>query len=240
MTRHPAKYSDALLPVFYSIVKDCDTVLDPFAGTGKLVDLIGIGFNGIVFLNEIEPEWYTMCKNRADKHRFHVDANLGDACDMPYVDDAFDAIATSPSYGNRMADSHIPGEGWEAAKSQRNTYTHALGRKLDSANSGGMQWGDAYRSLHIKAWWEAKRVLKHRGLFVLNIKDHIRSGRRMEVAQWHTDILIAAGFTLTNKLKVETPGLRYGRNAETRIDYEYVLTFVNDPEYPTFTNLEDY
>ena len=48
-----------------------------------------------------------------------------------------------------------------------------------------MQWGDAYRSFHVKAWREAWRVLRPGGRFVLNIKDHIRNGERMPVTDWH-------------------------------------------------------
>lgn len=239
-TKHPAKFSDVLLPVIYNIVKNRKLILDPFAGTGKLADIVELGFDGAIFLNELEPEWYITCRERENKPYSRANAHLGDACHLPYIDSAFDAIVTSPTFGNRMADSHIPGEGWDAARSQRNTYTHALGHKLTYHNSGAMQWGDAYRELHVLAWQEAQRVLKPNGLFVLNIKDHIRGGKRMKVAQWHVDTLLSLGFSLTNKLKVLTPGQRYGQNAKVRIDYEYVLTFVNNPDLLTFTDLEDY
>lgn len=48
-----------------------------------------------------------------------------------------------------------------------------------------MQWGRNYCEFHDRAWAEAVRVLKPGGLFMLNIKDHIRGGRRQRVTLWH-------------------------------------------------------
>jgi hypothetical protein len=85
------------------------------------------------------------------------------------------------AYGNRMADHHIAHDG-----SPRHTYRHVLGQPLTPGNSGALQWGDGiagrsgageeYRALHVAVWTEARRVLKPRGIFVLNVKDHIRGG----------------------------------------------------------------
>lgn len=89
--KHPAKYSDALLPVFNELLNGCVKVLDPSAGTGKIhslhYDTIGI---------EIEREWAEL----------HNKTLVGDATNLPFKDGEFDAICTSPTYGNRMADSH--------------------------------------------------------------------------------------------------------------------------------------
>ena len=90
----------------------------------------------------------------------------------------FDGICTSPTYGNRMADSHDAKDG-----SSRNTYTHKLGRKLDVNNSGKMQWGNEYKKLHTKAWNECFRVLKNDGVFILNFKNHIKKGKEVDAYQ---------------------------------------------------------
>ena len=37
--KHPAKYTNSFIPIFYSILKDCKKVLDPFAGTGKISEI---------------------------------------------------------------------------------------------------------------------------------------------------------------------------------------------------------
>ena len=87
---------------------------------------------------------------------------------LPFRDESFDAVVTSPTYGNRFADKHNAKDG-----SIRRSYTHDLGRTLHAENSGSMQWGQAYRDLHVKAWAECFRVVRPGGLFVLNISDHV-------------------------------------------------------------------
>ena len=110
---------------------------------------------------ELEPEWVAM----------HSRTIVGDALDLPFHDDTFDVVATSPCYGNRLADHHNAQDG-----GRRHSYTHDLGRILHSHNAGTLHWGDAYRIFHVAAWAEAVRVLVPSGLFVLNISDHLRKG----------------------------------------------------------------
>ena len=50
--RHPAKYSEPLMPIFLKHLKDSSSVLDPFAGTGKLKSI-----RPDAILLEIEYEW---------------------------------------------------------------------------------------------------------------------------------------------------------------------------------------
>ena len=65
--KHPAKYTDHLLPVFEDLLKGCTKVLDPFAGTGKIhslpFDTVGV---------ELEKEWAEM----------HEKTIVGDATDL--------------------------------------------------------------------------------------------------------------------------------------------------------------
>lgn len=208
VVRHPAKYSDALLPVFKRMLDGRELVLDPFAGTGKLRQV-----RPDAFLLEIEPEWAAI-----------NNAIVGDATNMPDEwTGFFDAICTSPTYGNRMADhfkDHQPHK-----KYQRNTYRHTLGRPLSENNSGRMQWGDKYRDFHERAWAECWRVLKPTGLFVLNISDHIRAGERQPVTDWHIETLEKLGFVVLEHVKVETPRQRYGQNGAARVEYESVIRF---------------
>jgi SAM-dependent methyltransferase len=206
--RHPARYSDALLPVLARILAHSKRILDPFAGTGRIHAL---GLRGETYGIELEPEWAAM----------HPRTQQGNALALPFGDGYFDAICTSPAYGNRMADHH---EARDA--SRRNTYTHALGRQLHPDNAGKLQWGDAYKDFHRRAWAEAARVLQPGGLFVLNVADHIRAGRRMHVSQWHVDTLLCMGFALRDTQEVPTPGLRHGANAASRVGFEYVFTLV--------------
>ena len=207
VVRHPAKYTDVLLPVFADLLRGYDRVLDPFAGTGKLRQV-----RPDAHLLEIEPEWAAISG-----------ATLGDALDMPWPDGWFDAVCTSPTYGNRMADTftdHQADKGY-----RRNTYRHALGRPLHPNNSGGMQWGTKYMEFHKRAWAEVYRVLRPGGRFILNVSDHIRNGQRVPVCNWHLCTAIVIGFTLSERRDVPTPRQRYGANGKARVEAEAVLVF---------------
>jgi len=208
--RHPARYTDSLLPVFERYLNGKKTILDPFAGTGKLKTIAPHAT-----LLEIEPEWAEISG-----------AIVGDATDMPFDNHCFDAICTSPTYGNRMADHFVDHQ--KEKKYTRNTYRHCLGRALTENNSGRMQWGKKYQELHKKAWIECKRVLKGDGIFILNISNHIRAGKEMDVTSWHVKELEKIGFKLIKAHKIETPRQRNGANANLRVAYESVLIFKSD------------
>ena len=205
---HPAKYTDSLLPVMAGMLKGRRRILDPFGGTGGAFELEKWLPGATVNCVELEPEW-AAC---------HPRTTLGSALALPWPDDYFDACCTSPVYGNRMSDTLLDGY-------SRITYTSKLGRKLHPDNAGALQWGDKYRAFHVAAWTEARRVLQPGGAFVLNIKDHIRSGAVVPVTAWHIDALTALGFRLLRHEQVPTPSMRYGANADKRVEYESVILF---------------
>lgn len=212
MKKHPAKYSDGFTRLFADILLEnkCRNVLDPMAGTGKICEVRDFGFSGEVYCNDLEEEWKL----------YEATWTFLDAASLPYPDGFFDAIVTSPTYGNRMADHHNAKDG-----SSRITYTHRLGRKLKEGNTGQMQWGEAYKKKHSEIWEEAFRVLKPGGILVLNISDHIRKGQVVPVASWHYETLESLGFKCIRQDFEKTRRMRFGKNSEARIDGEWIFVF---------------
>lgn len=203
--KHPAPFSAVLLPLLADATDGCQRILDPFAGTGRIHELpsytVGV---------ELEPEWAEMRSGTI----------VANALALPFISESFDAICTSPCYGNRFADHHEARDG-----SIRRSYTHDLGRKLHPDNAGAMQWGDAYRAFHVAAWAEAFRVLRPGGRFVLNISDHVRAKERVRVSAWHMTALALLGLEIVDATEVSTRRYRRGENAQARMAHEYVVIF---------------
>lgn len=210
---HPAPYNKKLIPIFDRILQThCKSryprILDPFAGVGRIYHLSTPGQ-----ITAIDIEQWQDADPRVIR---------GNALNLNYDRQTFDAVITSPTYGNRMADSFTDNQ--PEKDYRRNTYTHRLGRKLHAQNSGGIQWGSTYREFHQLAWAEVARVLVEDGLFILNIKDHVRDGKRQRVSRWHYDTILARGFTPIQIVPVKCPGIRHGAN-RNRISYELVIAF---------------
>lgn len=200
-SNNPAQFTDVLLTHLGELLSAEHQpllVLDPFAGAGNLARL-PYRFVGV----EIEREWATSVQ--------------GDALHLPFRNNTFDAVATSPTYGNRMAD------GLCQDGRARITYRYRLGRPLTPGNSGAMPWGKAYCKLHQAAWREAWRVLKPGAAMLVNCKDHIRNKKPMPVTAWHIQALQEVGFTIEAVDEIPTPGMRYGQNWESRLPFESII-----------------
>lgn len=190
-------------------------LLDPFAGTGlvhTVADRLHVDSIGV----EIEPEWAdlharTLC---ADSRTITRDL-VGE----------FDAIVTSPTYGNRMADHHNATD-----LSDRGTYKHRLGRELAAGNSGAMHWGDEYRQLHETVYSICTALLSPGGTFVVNVKDHVKDGRRVPVAAWHLSTLLALGLSFVDDASIPSKGLggAVGDNAADRIGVEHIYILAKE------------
>jgi hypothetical protein len=210
---HPAKFSREVLDVIRTMLPpDPGRVVDPFAGVGG-VHTLRLYSTGV----EIEAEW-------ARAHPRNICAS---ALALPFRNATFDTAITSPTYGNRFADAHTARDG-----SRRRSYTHDLramtgdpNRRLHPDSSGALQWGVAYRAFHEDAWGELKRVLVARGSFILNVKNHVRNRREIDVVGWHIGALQRLGFNVEEEREAIPPGMRYGDNAESRANVEWVIRF---------------
>jgi hypothetical protein len=206
---HPAVWSDPVLQRIRPIIAGRHSILDPFAGTGKLATILEPHQEFLGF--EIEKEWADQCV-----YVKYADAFLH----MPRYKHRFDAIVTSPVYGNRMSDHHEARDG-----SHRRTYRHYLGRPLDIGNSGRLQWGSKYRVFHVAAWRVAWGCLSPGGIFVLNCKNHLRNGKEQYVTEWHASVLQSQPLSLMQAWHtIPVSGFRFGSNRK-RIPYESILVF---------------
>ena len=220
--KHPAKYTDALLSAFVKMTYGKNKILDPFGGTGKVFLLNRWYPNAEIQAVEIEPEWA----------KINPRTTLGNALHLPWQNDYFDCICTSPTYGNSMA---IEGnkENWRNPEWKLFTYSSLLGRSLSSDNSGKLR-GEKYIEFHKKAWIESTRVLCEGGYFILNIKDHIKRGSVIPVTNWHIEILENLGYEILERIDIECPGYGYRNKKamETYIKHESVIKFVLKSKTP--------
>jgi len=215
-SEHPARFSGAVVAAVVELLEPHPPrrILDPFAGTGlvhAIADKLGADSFGV----EIEPEWAALHpRNVCADSRALTRQMVG----------TFDAVVTSPTYGNRMADHHEARD-----ESDRATYRHRLGHPLTEGNAGGMAWGDEYRALHVDVYRRVVKLLDVGGLFVLNVKDHVRDGDRVRVSGWHVRTLLSLGLMFCDDNAIATRGLGgAGDNAASREGVEHVYLLVKE------------
>lgn len=215
--KHPAKFSKGFIEIFYQLLlkhlPSCRSILDPFAGTGKIGEIKKYGYKGNVIANELEPEWL-------EPNQFNCDYLYFFDAEFLALPQKVDAIITSPTYGNRMADHHIAKDG-----SERITYTHCLGHQLKEGNTGKMQWGINYKEKHFRIYKHLYGLLNNNGIFILNVSNHIRKGQEIYVAQWHKEVLQNIGFILLEEFSVPTNRMKFGTNRNSRVSNEYIFVF---------------
>ena len=218
---HPARFSSVIVDeIRRQLEKHLPTgglILDPFAGAGGVHQIASERYLTVGV--EIEEPWATV----------HTDTIQGDALHLPFGDQSFDCVVTSPVYGNRFSDHH-----WARDGSLRRSYTHDLQRMtgdleraLHPNNSGTLQWGDRYREFHERAWRDVQRVLKPGATFILNSSDHIRNGEVQPVTDWHLSTTDRLGFQMIDRVEVPTPRMRNGANSAARVDHETVACLRN-------------
>lgn len=225
IAQHPAKFSEPILDQLDRLVRAEHRrlgrevwVLDPFAGVGRIHRLHREGRVSTVGV-ELEPEW-AACHSRticADSLAWMRGA---DVSEEPRAR-LFDVIATSPTYGNRMADAHDARDG-----SLRRSYRHDLGRPLSAGTSGDLPWGPRYWSFHAAAYRLMFDVLQPGGLLLLNVSDFVRHKALVSATMWHRGAIAGAGFVESSSEQprlVETRRMRYGENHDERAVAEVII-----------------
>ena len=215
---HPAEFPANVLRLLDMITvrgdeSDPALILDPMCGVGGVHTLGGAGSGRRTVGVEIEPEWASQ----------HPDTIHGDARSLPWPDESFDAVVTSPPYGNRLADDITR---WEKVSARR-SYSGALRRAPDRLSAAGMQWGDEYRDTMKAILAECLRVLRRpNGQLVLNVKDHIRGGLVAGVTGWYFQVLARMGWSPRCVMGAEgTSGWKLGDTGKVRAGNELVIVF---------------
>jgi hypothetical protein len=211
---HPARFSRQHLKAFTAVLEQEAAsvghelkVLDSFAGTGTVHRLArpGIAWTAGV---ELEQEWAAQ-----DPRTLRGDATM-----LPFRACTFDALITSPAYGNRLSEHHQARDG-----SRRYGYQRSLGRPLSLGNGAAIAWGDTYRALHTRAWLEAFRVLRPGALALVNVKDFPCDGQPVPVVLWHRGALVDAGFVIESLTELKSPGLPGEDHANARQYRETII-----------------
>ena len=219
------------------------TILDPYAGVGRIHELRECGF--VTVGGELEKEW-------AATSEYTV---VADALHFPADDASFDAVVTSPVFGNRLGDHHDAQERCQPCKGTgtvvvrafdvldrvnigtaeaecekcdgtgrrdhfRNTYRHALGRMPSVGSSATMQFGTAYRRHHRDWLVEAMRLVRPSGLIVVNVGNFIRKGVEVDVVGWWLGAMVGEGLLVRAVDRVPAAKLRVGANRDLRVDGE--------------------
>lgn len=221
--RHPAKYSEPIIGALERLVNARArergpgpplTVLDPFAGTGRIHRLAKPGkvrTRGI----ELEPEWAGM----------HPDTICADS--IAWMHDRvqrggsvrFDIVATSPCYGNRFADHHEARDG-----SSRRSYAHDLGRQPRDGSAAVLPWGARYWTFHGTAYRAIFSILRPGGWFLLNVSDFVRQGELVHAVEWHHGAAIGAGFHQARPIRwITTARHGHGAHRDARAAAEAIV-----------------
>ena len=219
--KHPAPFPPKILTALRlatAELPDDAAIFDPFCGVGGIA---AIRPTFRCYGCEIEREWAEEAQRRGVSCLW-IDVT---AALLVPPGDGFDAVVTSPCYGNRMADNYAPAP--TAEHRMRRSYRLALGHALTEGSAGGMQWGDAYRALHAVAWHRCVEALRPGGLFVLDCKNHPRGGVEQLVTEWHVRVLLESGLALVSATKIPLTGDQNTASMRKRgvrvIDHEWVI-----------------
>lgn len=249
---HPAKFSPAIMTEIRASIAHWAptsplfpvTVLDPFAGPGGVHQLAGDGYETTGL--EIEADWAaghdrTICGDSTAMvfPDASFDVVVTSPCYGNRMADTYDGSRDrcTTCTGGGVIEELEPDTGetsWVEcprcagsglATSKRYTYRTYLGHDLAEGSAAGLQWGHEYRELHRAVWREVHRVLKPRGIVLLNISDHIRNFVPVGVDLWHAATLGELGFRLLEQRPITTQRSKNGANRDARALCEWLLVF---------------
>lgn len=215
---HPAKMNLHLLEwLITRYTRPGDVIADPMGGSGSL--LLATSIQRGVIIREIEPRWEEICRKNAihiTQGRLitaDVDISIADARD-PWGFEA-DHIIFSPPYSCAMG-STVAAKGFLSYVEKRGGGKYSdrwrsLLERLDAQKGSGasliFHYGKADGQIgHLRGeayWREMKRIysqalpaLRATGYMIVVIKDHIKRGERVPVADRTVAVCEHGGFKL--------------------------------------------
>lgn len=156
---------------------------------------------------------------------------------LPYEDASIDCIVLDPPYMEghfRSKVEHLAGSG-----------SHAQFREYYSngtATTEGPKWHAAVLDLYFQAAYEAKRVLRDRGVFIVKCQDEVSANRQnlthVEIINKYEEI----GFYTKDLFVVvrkNSPGVsRLKKQVHARKNHSYFLVFVKIPHGKTVATMK--
>lgn len=220
---HPAKLHLGLLAwLLDRYTRPGDTIADPMAGMGSTA--YAALMQRHVILREIEPKWLAFCHENAaiilrEAGMFAGSITIGQADARLPWDYQADHILFSPPYGCAVSVneatrkgilSHrlrLHGEGkisdrWKLLV-QQSENTGAMGAEFfhygQHPDQLGHLRGDRYWNAMTRVYTQAQTQLRPGGHMILVVKDHIRRGIRIRVADQTAQLCESLGFVLVER-----------------------------------------
>lgn len=239
---HPAKLHLGLLAwIIERYTRPGDTICDPMAGIGSLV--IAATMQRNVILREIEPRWLSI----AHENAAHIQVLAGmfsGSIDVAQADarEAWglraDAVIFSPPYGcDFTAVSPLSRRGYimpvdddQATKWKKKVGTGQVFVYGQHPAQIGAFRDTKYWTAMRQIYKRAREALPAGGVMALVIKDHIRAGKRVRVADQTVEVCGELGFRLWERhaRRVYPLGLwqrRRKERGEPVVEEEDVLAF---------------
>lgn len=164
-----------------------------------------------------------------------TDLQTGVDCrDLPYEDGSIDALVLDPPYMEglfRQKTLHMAGGGSHSAFRERYSNSQATEHV-----EGAPKYHDAVLDLYFKAAWEAKRVLRNYGIFIVKCQDEVSANRQRLT---HVELIneFADDFYCKDLYVVTRPNkpavARLLKQEHARKNHSYFLVFIKkNPDYP--------
>ena len=186
------------------------------------------------FWTQVDLTKYTLIASdiaaKEQRHELaHIEIADGVDCRaLPYFDESLDCLVLDPPYMEglyRKDSDHLAGGGTHSAF--RHHYSN--GRPTEEQD-GAPKWHDAVVDMYVRAGWEAERVLKKDGVFIVKCQDEVSANKQRLT---HVELITAyesMGFyakDLFVVVRANKAGVsRLKKQAHARKNHSYFLIFV--------------